>query len=255
MLAGLESLVTPSFDINEMPESEARELALALTYFIENEVSTKRAARQLSELTCMVIEHAVDIQQVNPTQTVKIAHDFIKMIQDYSQRSSLDLASHMGLVFAQLHSLAMWAHLVNGDPGYAELDLEQAQKAAPKDTLPWLSRAGLMFALQRSEEIEPALKKAESLVSLEHDRFLMAATYHLLGGYDRALDWLDKINIEKFKAEVYRSERAESILRRLKTEIEDEKEMGIQRTPEDLRSGEVAEAQKRTLSGDASTMH
>jgi hypothetical protein len=47
MLAGLESIAAPSFDINQLPESEARELALALAYFIEEEVSTKRAAREL----------------------------------------------------------------------------------------------------------------------------------------------------------------------------------------------------------------
>jgi actin-like ATPase involved in cell morphogenesis len=47
MLAGLESLAASSFDINQMPESEARELAVALVLLIEGEVTTKRAAREL----------------------------------------------------------------------------------------------------------------------------------------------------------------------------------------------------------------
>ena len=47
ILAGLESLAAPSRDINQMPESEARDMAMALVFFIESEVMSKPAAREL----------------------------------------------------------------------------------------------------------------------------------------------------------------------------------------------------------------
>jgi tetratricopeptide (TPR) repeat protein len=141
----------------------------------------------------------------------------------------------------------MWAHLIHKDVGNAQLALEQALNSAPQDTLPWVSKAELMFALQRSDEVQPAMEKAEACIRYEHDRFLMGTTYHMLGDYDRALAWMGKIDIETFKGESYRPDRAERILSRLKAEIEEEQAMGILRTAADLESGELADLIKHTL--------
>ncbi len=222
--------------------------------FIERDNSNK-AFEILNELVCMVIEHAVDIQEVQPRKTVQIAKEFRKMIEDYSQRSSRDIASQMRSVFAQLHALAMWAHWFNDETGEAQLELEKAIEVDREDTRPWLSKAGLMFVLKKQGEVEPALNKAHSLVRCQYDHYLMCATYHLLGNYDSALEWYAKINIEKFKDEVYRPDRAEAILRRLKADIEQEKEEYNSRTPEDIASGDNAEALKRTFGGGAKTVH
>lgn len=203
----------------------------------------------LDELIRVVIEHAVDIQQQIPAQTVRIAREFIAMVDDYSRRSVTDLSSALASVFARLHCLAMWAHLISGDPGAAEIALDHAMKAAPQETLPWLSKAELLFALDRHDEVGPALYRAEAYVRSQHDRYLMGATHHILGNYDEALEWIKKVDVEKFKAESYRPDRSERILSRLKSEIEEEKEMGSGRTPKELESGELADLIKRMLSG------
>jgi tetratricopeptide (TPR) repeat protein len=231
--------------IGETMRSQFRQF----TQSVERE-DYKKAFTVLNGLVHLVVEHAMDTQYTMPDKTVRITQDFIAMVTDYS-RKSRDLASQMGSVFAQLHSLAMWAHLVKGDSGAAQLALEQAVKIAPQDTLPWMSKAELMFTLRRQDEIEPALAKAESFVRDEHDRFLMGATYHMLGDYDRALGWVEKVNKEKFKAEAYRPDRAERVLQRLEEEIKEEKELGVERTPESLQSEDGADWLKRMLGGGA----
>lgn len=210
-----------------------------------------KASRVFRELVRIVIEHAFDVQEKYPLRTVDIVQDFIKLVVDFDEKSRINLTSQMGVVLAQLRSLEMWSYLRTGDFGKAELALDKAIRAAPEDTLPWTSKAEFSWASNRPEnDTIVALERAESLVRDQCDRYRMAATHYLLGKLDKAMISVDKIDIEKLKAEAYRPDRAEAIVIRLRTEIEDRLASGITQSPEELRvAGDSDHILKSKLSG------
>jgi tetratricopeptide (TPR) repeat protein len=200
----------------------------------------------------VVIEHAIDLQQDKPARAIQVTQNFREMVEQHSRRSSPTLARALQGVFAKLHCLSMWAHLVAGEPGDAELDVEKALRLAPDDALPWTSKAELMYALKKPEEVSAAMHRAARLIQSEHDKFLMATARHLMGDYEVAKEWADRIDIAKFRDEAYRPDRAERVLARLQIELREEIELKIARTPEELTKGQVSDLFKRLLTGSVS---
>jgi tetratricopeptide (TPR) repeat protein len=219
---------------------------------IEHGLSS-HAFEVLSELTRIVVEHAFDIALHNPDHTVQIVRDFIAMVATYSRSSALDLVSNMSPAFTRLRSAEMWAQYFADNTPAAEIALERAIQAAPESTLAWTSKAELMALLDRPEDSAAGLARAENYVTTQYDRVLLAGTLYMLGDLDGAASSLDQVNVEDLKSEAVRADRAESILQRLRSDIDEDRASGRRANPSDLSFNELVGQIKRKLSASRSS--
>jgi len=175
-----------------------------------------KAFEVMQGLVRLVIEHAIDMQKLDPDKTVQITRDFIAMIERRP-----DLKESLRYVFTQLHCLTMWTHVFKKDPGAAQNALDNAMRSTPDQTLPWACKAAFMHQMGRFDDVAPALEVAATKRKSEHDKYQLAITYQLIEDCRTALTWLNQIDPKEFREESLRPEWALPILDRTRTDIED----------------------------------